>query len=341
MSGSIARACCLRIGAPSPPFCPAAPPHWAVNSTGATAARSTMPITPAITAPAPNAVTPMPPSGSTASAASCCPCPITWSPSPCPPSCARSSAPTRRPLPAAAAGKRRRLAGRRPRPQRSRRPDRLAGRAPDLDARPALSSPRPLRRARRRPLPRPPALGQAQTRATSCPNRAGAALSHPAQAGPAAAAPPTLRKSPAPLWPLDWVADVQPVGTGEPALKYLAAYVYRTALSAERILADDGQHITFSYRDSQDGRTHRALAGRTVPAPLPPARPAPGLQRVRHFGFLSAAATKLATRPGAAGLEAAGVGLPAAPAAGPCARAAKNPWPSSASFRAHPRAVTP
>ena len=41
-------------------------------------------------------------------------------------------------------------------------------------------------------------------------------------------------------WSLAWVVDVQPVGTGEPALKYLAAYVYRTAFSAERIRADEG-----------------------------------------------------------------------------------------------------
>jgi hypothetical protein len=52
------------------------------------------------------------------------------------------------------------------------------------------------------------------------------------------------------VWSLDWVADVQPAGTGEPALKYLAAYVYRTAFSAERIVADDGHTITFTYRDS-------------------------------------------------------------------------------------------
>jgi hypothetical protein len=46
------------------------------------------------------------------------------------------------------------------------------------------------------------------------------------------------------------VADVQPVGTGEPALKYLAAYVYRTALSAQRIVSHDAEHITFSFRDN-------------------------------------------------------------------------------------------
>jgi hypothetical protein len=92
-------------------------------------------------------------------------------------------------------------------------------------------------------------------------------------------------------WALDWVADVQPVGTGEPALKYLAAYVYRTALSAERILADDGQTITFSYKDSQDRspRTVRLPAEHFLHRFLQHVLPR-GLQRVRHFGFLSAAA---------------------------------------------------
>jgi hypothetical protein len=92
-------------------------------------------------------------------------------------------------------------------------------------------------------------------------------------------------------WALAWVADVQPVGTGEPALKYLAAYVFRTALSAERILADDGQTITFAYRDNQ-GRpgTVRLSPERFLHRFLQHVLPR-GLQRVRHCGFLSAAAT--------------------------------------------------
>ena len=92
-------------------------------------------------------------------------------------------------------------------------------------------------------------------------------------------------------WALDWVTDVQPVGTGEPALKYLAAYVFRTALSAQRILSDDGQTITFAYRDNQ-GRpgTVRLSPERLLHRFLQHVLPR-GLQRVRHFGFLSAAAT--------------------------------------------------
>ena len=92
-------------------------------------------------------------------------------------------------------------------------------------------------------------------------------------------------------WSLDWVADVRAVGRGEPALKYLAAYVYRTALSAERILNDDGHTITFTYQDRQQRRTRKLslpaeqFLYRFLQHVLPP-----GLQRVRHYGFLSAAA---------------------------------------------------
>ncbi len=60
---------------------------------------------------------------------------------------------------------------------------------------------------------------------------------------------------PRPVWSIDWVADVQAVGRGQSALKYLAAYLYRTAFSAERILHDDGRFITFCYRHSRSGDT--------------------------------------------------------------------------------------
>lgn len=94
------------------------------------------------------------------------------------------------------------------------------------------------------------------------------------------------------VWRIDWVADVQSVGSGEPALKYLAAYVYRTAFSAERIVADDGRHITFTYRDNQGHNRSLRLTGeaflhRFLQHVLPK-----GFQRVRHFGWLSPAAKK-------------------------------------------------
>jgi hypothetical protein len=102
--------------------------------------------------------------------------------------------------------------------------------------------------------------------------------------------PALLAQIPRLVWSLDWVADVQPVGTGEPALKYLAAYVYRTALSAQRILADEPQGITFSFRDNTGQPKTATLCPeaflhRFLQHVLPR-----GLQRIRYFGFLSAAA---------------------------------------------------
>ena len=102
--------------------------------------------------------------------------------------------------------------------------------------------------------------------------------------------PALFAQIPRPVWTVDWVADVQPVGSGEPALKYLAAYVYRTALSAERIVADDGQRVTFTYRDNQGRPRQLQLPAeqflhRFLQHVLPR-----GFQRVRYFGWLAPAA---------------------------------------------------
>jgi hypothetical protein len=103
--------------------------------------------------------------------------------------------------------------------------------------------------------------------------------------------PEAFAAVPAAVWRTAWVADVQPVGSGEPALKYLAAYVYRTAFSAERIVADDGQTITFTYREGKTGTTRRMRlpAERFLHRFLQHVLPQ-GLQRVRSFGWLAPAA---------------------------------------------------
>ncbi len=103
--------------------------------------------------------------------------------------------------------------------------------------------------------------------------------------------PQLFLQIPRPVWSIDWVADVQAVGRGESALKYLAAYLYRTAFSAERILNDDGRFITFSYRHSRSGdtRTVRLPAECFLHRFLQHVLPQ-GFQRVRYFGWLSAAA---------------------------------------------------
>jgi hypothetical protein len=103
---------------------------------------------------------------------------------------------------------------------------------------------------------------------------------------------PDFAQIPSAVWHQKWVVDVAGVGNGEAALKYLSAYVYRTALGSQSILQDRDGLITFKYKDSQD----KAWQTLTLPAleflrrflqhVLPK-----GFQRVRYYGWLSAAAS--------------------------------------------------
>jgi len=102
-----------------------------------------------------------------------------------------------------------------------------------------------------------------------------------------------LRQISARAWRQPWVVDVQPVGRGHTALKYLAAYVQKTALSASRLVACDERTVTFTYQERATGENKtRRLSGeeflrRFLQHVLPT-----GFQRVRHFGWLSPAARK-------------------------------------------------
>jgi hypothetical protein len=60
---------------------------------------------------------------------------------------------------------------------------------------------------------------------------------------------------PAAAWQQPWVVDCRPVGTARAALKYLAPYIFRVALSNNRIvqLADD--QVTFRYTIGDTGQT--------------------------------------------------------------------------------------
>ena len=102
-----------------------------------------------------------------------------------------------------------------------------------------------------------------------------------------------LKTIPARAWKQEWVVDVQPVGRGHTALRYLAAYVQKTALSASRLVACDERTVTFTHQDRATGQTRALrLSGqeflrRFLQHVLPT-----GFPRVRHFGWLSPAAKK-------------------------------------------------
>jgi hypothetical protein len=97
-----------------------------------------------------------------------------------------------------------------------------------------------------------------------------------------------LDQVPASIWQQEWVVHCQPVGSGQAALKYLAPYVFRVALSNRRILnCQDGQ-VTFRYRD----RATRYWKSCTLSAEefirrfLQHVLPK-GFQKVRYYGFFS------------------------------------------------------
>ena len=102
---------------------------------------------------------------------------------------------------------------------------------------------------------------------------------------------PDWAQIPAGVWRQKWVVDVQPAGTGAAALKYLSAYVYRTALGSQRILQDQKGQVILRYKDSKDQQWHALpLAAlefirRFLQHILPK-----GFQRVRYYGWLSPAA---------------------------------------------------
>ena len=50
-------------------------------------------------------------------------------------------------------------------------------------------------------------------------------------------------------WQQAWVVDCRSVGSGAAALKYLAPYIFRVALSNNRIVSVQDDRVTFRYRD--------------------------------------------------------------------------------------------
>lgn len=95
-----------------------------------------------------------------------------------------------------------------------------------------------------------------------------------------------------------WNVDVQHVGTGSTALRYLARYVHRSAFSAKRLIGyDSSGRILLRWTCSNTGKTDilrlspHEFIRRWLLHVLPK-----GFTRIRHYGFLSAAAKKTRLR---------------------------------------------
>jgi hypothetical protein len=101
---------------------------------------------------------------------------------------------------------------------------------------------------------------------------------------------------PAKVWMQAWVVHCKPVGDGQAALKYLAPYIHRVAISNRRLLAFDNRgsmetsQVTFQYRASDTGQLKKCTLSveqffqRFLQHVLPQA-----FVKVRYYGFFGAA----------------------------------------------------
>ena len=111
----------------------------------------------------------------------------------------------------------------------------------------------------------------------------------------------TLRKTtlyeqaPKKVWRREWVVHCKGVGNGQAALKYLAPYIHRVAISNRRLISIDHRgsletsQVTFQYRPSDTGQLKFCTLSvehfiqRFLQHVLPR-----GFVKVRYFGFFAA-----------------------------------------------------
>lgn len=96
------------------------------------------------------------------------------------------------------------------------------------------------------------------------------------------------------VWAKDWVVNFKPVGNGAAAFKYLAAYIFRVAISNHRIIKLENGAVTFKYKDSATQQirfatvTTEEFIRRFLQHVLPDR-----FVKVRYYGLLSPACRPL------------------------------------------------
>ena len=90
------------------------------------------------------------------------------------------------------------------------------------------------------------------------------------------------------VWKKEWVVHNQPAGKGENTLRYLSRYVFRVAISNNRIKSISDDAIRFSYKD-REKKTWKTMElkpmefiRRFLQHVLPG-----GFMKIRHYGFLN------------------------------------------------------
>lgn len=89
------------------------------------------------------------------------------------------------------------------------------------------------------------------------------------------------------VWRKNWGVHIQPAGSGVSALKYLSAYVSRTAITNARIIKVDEHSVSFRWKDRANNNKTRQMtlpgvefARRYLRHVLPG-----GLRSIRYYGF--------------------------------------------------------
>lgn len=95
------------------------------------------------------------------------------------------------------------------------------------------------------------------------------------------------------VWEQEWVVDCRSVGNGRAALKYLAPYIFRIALSNKRIVKVEDGYVTFSYRLGETGerRECRMEAHKFLHRYLQHILPK-GFVKVRYYGLFRVGARR-------------------------------------------------
>ena len=88
-------------------------------------------------------------------------------------------------------------------------------------------------------------------------------------------------------WKQDWNVNSQSVGNGERSIRYLALYVFRTAISDKRVLDLKGDYVIFRYTDTKSGKEKmmRLKAFEFIRRFLQHVLPI-GFMKIRYFGFM-------------------------------------------------------
>lgn len=89
-------------------------------------------------------------------------------------------------------------------------------------------------------------------------------------------------------WYKKFVVDIKPVGDGRSAVKYLAPYVHRMAISNHRVRHVDATSVTYQYKPTgSDHVKTRTVAGEAFVRGLAQHVLPRGFRRVRNYGWMS------------------------------------------------------